>query len=224
MIKSVPATPCVAVFDLDGTLTWHDTLLPYLRGYVARHPERVLRTWRLPLAVAAFLAGRRDHGLLKSRVIRAVLGGEPRARVEAWAERFVGELKPRRAFRPAALEVLEAHRRNGDRLVLLSASPDLYVPRIGRLLGFERTICTEVLWKGDALDGRLETPNRRGEEKARCLEMLRIDYPGAAMTAYGNSGSDLPHMVRADRAVLVNAGAAARRRAAALGIAVADWT
>jgi len=24
--------PCVAVFDLDGTLTWRDTLFPYLIG------------------------------------------------------------------------------------------------------------------------------------------------------------------------------------------------
>jgi phosphatidylglycerophosphatase C len=214
--------PAVALFDLDGTLTWRDTLLPFLMGYLGRHPARALRTWRLPGAVAAFVAGGRDRGLLKSRAIRAVMGGESRAAIDAWAERFVHDL-PRAGFRPAALAVLEAHRRAGDHLVLLSASPDLYVPRIGRLLGFERTICTEVRWQGESLDGGLATPNRRGEEKCRCLAALRLAYPGAAITAYGNSASDLPHMMQAERALLVNAGAAARRRAAVHGIATADW-
>jgi phosphoserine phosphatase len=43
------------------------------------------------------------------------------------------------------------------------------------------------------------------------------------VVAYGNSASDLPHLAQADRAMLVNANAAARRRAAALGIPVALW-
>jgi hypothetical protein len=32
--------PCVALFDLDGTLTWRDTLLPFLAGYLIRHPQQ----------------------------------------------------------------------------------------------------------------------------------------------------------------------------------------
>ena len=31
---------------------------------------------------------------------------------------------------------------------------------IGRELGFNETICTEVRWDGDHLDGTLTTPNR----------------------------------------------------------------
>src|SRR6185437_16645380 len=124
---------------------------------------------------------------------------------------------------PAALAVLEAHRAAGDRLILLSASPDLYVPRIGRLLGFERTVCTEIRWTGDRLDGALITANRRGAEKLRCLEWLRTQYPDLPMTAYGNSASDLDHMRHAERALLVNGNAAARLSAQASGIAAANW-
>jgi phosphatidylglycerophosphatase C len=214
----------VALFDLDGTLTWRDSLLPFLCGYLVRHPARLLRLWRLPFAACAYLAGARDRGILKSRLIRMVMGGDSRAAIDAWAEAYVGALLRRGAFRPAALEVLEAHRSAGDHLVLLSASPDLYVARIGRSLGFELTMCTELRWQGATLDGRLNTPNRRGAEKLRCLEQLRADYAGMPIAAYGNSASDLPHLKRADRAVLVNAGGAARRLAAAAGIAVADWT
>jgi phosphatidylglycerophosphatase C len=217
------STPSVALFDLDGTLTWRDTLLPFLAGYALRHPVRLLRLWRLPPALIGYLFRDRDRGRLKSTLIRAVMGGERRDLIEAWAESFVLELEPRRRFRSGALTVLEAHRAAGDHLVLLSASPDLYVPRIGRLLGFERTLCTELQWQGDRLDGALKTPNRRGEEKLRCLESLRGQYPGAPIVAYGNSASDLIHMRRADRAVLIDGSAAARRRATEAGIPVADW-
>jgi len=217
------STPSVALFDLDGTLTWRDTLLPFLAGYALRHPVRLLRLWRLPPALIGFLVRDRDRGRLKSTLIRAVMGGDRRDLIEAWAESFVLELEPRRRFRSGALTTLEAHRAAGDHLVLLSASPYLYVPRIGRLLGFERTLCTELQWRGDRLDGALKTPNRRGEEKLRCLESLRGQYPGAPIVAYGNSASDLIHMRRADRAVLIDGSAAARRRATEAGIPVADW-
>ncbi len=119
--------PCIAVFDLDGTLTWRDTLLPFLTGYALRHPSRLKTLWRLPVAITGFL-GSPDRGLLKSRAIRAVMGGDRRSTVEAWAEAFVGNLKRRRVLRPAALDAVEAHRAAGGHLVLLSASPDLYVP------------------------------------------------------------------------------------------------
>jgi phosphatidylglycerophosphatase C len=214
----------VAVFDLDGTLTWRDTLGAFLASFLQRHPWRLVGLWRLPAAVFGFVARNRDRGLLKSQVIRMLMGGATRAAVDACAVSFVDNLTPHRRFRPAALAVLEAHRAAGDHLVLLSASPDLYVPRIGRSLGFERTLCTELEWRADRLDGGLITPNRRGAEKSRCLAWLRDQYPDLPIVAYGNSASDLDHMRQADRALLVNGNAAARAQAAQWGIPTSNWT
>jgi phosphatidylglycerophosphatase C len=212
----------MALFDLDGTLTWRDTLLPFLLGYLKRRPHRLLGLWRLPFALVSYWRDR-DRGALKSRAIRMIMGGERRAVIDAWAEAFVDNLKPKQRFRPLALAVVEAHRAAGDRLVLMSASPDLYVPLIGRLLGFERTVCTEVEWRGERLDGHLKTANRRGEEKLRCMTWLREQYPALPIIAYGNSASDLDHMRHADRALLVNGDDAARRLAAKWDIAVSYW-
>jgi len=214
--------PWMALFDLDGTLTWRDTLLPFLWGFLRRRPHRALGLWRLPLALGSYWQDR-DRGALKSRAIRMIMGGERRAVIDAWAEAFVDGLKLKQRFRPLALAVVEAHRAAGDRLILMSASPDLYVPLIGRLLGFERTICTEVEWRGDRLDGHLKTANRRGEEKLRCMTWLREQYPALPIIAYGNSASDLDHMRHADRALLVNGDDAARRLAAKWDIAVSYW-
>lgn len=226
--ESVSARPpaprrAVALFDLDGTLTRHDTLLPFLAGYLAQHPTRLVRLWRLVPALLRYALGGRDRGRLKSHAIRAVMGGDARASIEAWAAQFVAGLRGKGAFRAAGLATLERHRAAGDVLVLLSASPDLYVPLIGRSLCFDRTICTEMRWNGERLDGRLRTPNRQGEEKVRCLERLREEYADAPVTAYGNSASDLPHLERVDQALLVNGNSSARRAARRGGIATADW-
>lgn len=219
---TTPPTRWVAVFDLDGTLTFGDTLRQFLASFLRRHPRRALRLWRLPFAILQFAAGHRDRGRLKSDVIRIIMRGESRTVIDACAESFVSTLAHRR-LRPAALAVLETHRAAGDHLVLLSASPDLYVPRIGRALGFERTLCTELEWRGERLDGALHTANRRGAEKLRCLEWLRAQYPGLPIVAYGNAASDLDHMRRADKALLVNGNAAARGRAGQWQIPTADW-
>lgn len=221
--ETSPPSPWVAVFDLDGTLTWRDTLGPFLGTFLRAHPHRVFGLWRLPFALFDYLARDRDRGKLKSRVIRMVMGGATRPVIDACADAFVGSFTARRRWRPTALAVLEAHRAAGDRLVLLSASPDLYVPRIGALLGFELTVCTEIQWQGDRLDGGLKTPNRRGDEKSHCLAKLRTQYPGLPMVAYGNSASDVDHMRQAERALLVNGNAAARTLAARWAIPTGTW-
>lgn len=221
-VNEVANKPWIALFDLDGTLTWRDTLLPYLLGFVRRRPYRALSLWRLPLALARYWQNR-DRGALKSSVIRMLMRNEKRSVLDAWGQSFVASLKRKHRFRPLALGVVEAHRAAGDHLVLLSASPDLYVPLIGQMLGFERTLCTEIEWRGERLDGRLKTPNRRGEEKLHCLAWLREQYPGSAVIAYGNSASDLDHLRQADRALLVNGDSAARRLAVKWNIAVSYW-
>ncbi len=209
------------MFDLDGTITRRDTLGPYVTGFLLHHPRGWLGVPRVLPALAAYALGRADHGALKSALIRATLGGRSRAEIEAWTAEFVGAL-PGLVFADA-LKCIEGHRAAGDTLVLLSASPDLYVPAIARALGFAQSICTGIEWQADRLVGRLTTPNRRGEEKVRCLERLRAEYPDAAFTAYGNAPEDVPHLARADHPHMVNGGARARRVAAAHGIPCIAW-
>ena len=172
--------------------------------------------------LARFAFGRADHGALKSAAIRAVMGGCTRAEIERWTGEFVPRVLER-GMHADGLTAVAAHRRAGDFLVLLSASPDLYVPAIGRALGFAQSVCTGLAWHGDRLDGHLTTPNRRDAEKVRCVEELRRAHPALTLTAYANAASDLEHLALADRATLVNGSAPARRAAARLNIDCVTW-
>ena len=213
----------LVVFDLDGTVTYRDTLAPYLFGFLKRRPVRLVRLIRIVPAVAGYALGLLGRGQLKSALLRGTLRGHTRAELEPWTSEFVTALLERE-LRPQALEAIREHQRSGDALVLLTAAPDLYAPVIARRLGFQEAICTGVRWNADRLDGNLSTPNRRGEEKARCLEALKRRYPGAQTIAYGNSAADLPHLKEVDEPRLVNAGPLTRWKASRVGIAsYAHW-
>jgi phosphatidylglycerophosphatase C len=214
----------LVLFDLDGTITYRDTLFPYVTGFLARTGRSRLRMARLVPTLAAFAVGAADHGAVKSTFIRVTLGGATRAQLNAWTDEFVPAVVTRGSS-PGALAMLQAHRDAGDRLVLMSASTDLYVPQIGAALGFHEVICTGIAFDAAGhLQGALTTPNRRGAEKVRCFQALRQQHPGLEVVAYGNAGSDLAHLVLADEARLVNASPATIRKAAALGLKpFANW-
>lgn len=193
----------LAVFDLDGTITRHDTLFPFLWSCLWRRPWRLPRLLALPPLTLGFLL-HRDRGRFKGGVLRATLGGLPRDYLEHCAAQFVPRVLQGGLFAEAR-RAIERHRLQGDKLLLMSASVDLYVPMIGAALGFGQTICSQVRWRGDGrLDGRLSSTNCRGEEKRRCLQALIARERPGRIYAYGNSRSDLSHMQLAQQAYFIN--------------------
>ena len=214
----------LVVFDLDGTVTYRDTLLPYVTGYLARSRRSRLRLARVLPALAAFALGAADHAAVKSAFIRSTLAGASREQLAAWTHDFV-PWATTAGSRAGALGMIRAHREAGDLLVLMSASTDLYVPQIAQALGFSECICTGVAFDpAGHLLGTLTTANRRGPEKVRCFKALQQQHPGIETVAYGNASSDLAHLVLADVPRLVNASAHTVRQAAILGLRpFADW-
>jgi phosphatidylglycerophosphatase C len=212
----------LVVFDLDGTISRRDTLLAYLIGFLRRNPRRWPHILLWFPAALRFVTGLADRGVLKSALMRAALGGCTRAKLDAWTHRYVSELLADGVFADA-LGVIAQHQSKRDFLVLMSASPDLYVREIARRLGFAEVICTGVRWQGERFDGALTTPNRRGAEKAVCFAALRQRYPDMGTVAYANSASDFDHLQLADEAWLVNPSPALLRDAERQHFHVVIW-
>ena len=212
----------LAIFDLDGTLTRRDTLLPYLVGFLAPRPRRWLRLMPVFVALAAFALGRSDRDRCKERIIRACLGSATRAELTEHTERFVSKLLES-GMSARALVVLQSHRTARARLVLLSASPDVYVGAIAARLGFDECLCTELRWDEQRLVGSFATANRRATEKARLVRELRAEGRGP-IAAYANSSCDLEHLELVDFPMLVNGSERARRLAAARGMTCEQWS
>ncbi len=211
----------IALFDLDGTITYRDTLLPFVLGRLAQRPWQLLRLLRTLPAIVRYIVDR-DRGELKGALLRATMRGQSRLAIERWAEEFAARIVATQIM-PGARAAIDRHRVAGDRLILMSASVDLYVPRLGTLLGFQEVICTPVRWRDGALDGRLAGANCRDQEKVSQLRRIMSQHPGVPMTAYGNSLSDVPHLRLADTGVFVNAPPRARAAIERQGLTCQNW-
>lgn len=218
----VIAPSTVAVFDLDYTLTRCDTYLHFLWEFLREHPWRVARAGWLPLAVAQYGIGKMSNATLKECFLSAIFGGVSRTELEMWAQAFVERMIRAHVFHEGLL-VLGKHRQEGDYLVLLSASPDVYVRQLGQRLGFDEVICTMVEWQQDRLTGQLAGPNVRGEEKVKVLRSLRQRFPQSRFVAYADNRSDLAMLRLADQGFLVNGARKARRQAQSEGIHLVGW-
>jgi phosphatidylglycerophosphatase C len=186
----VEARP-LAVFDLDGTLLRGDSFLPFVFGY-ARARRRRWPFITLALYLGLYAGRILSDRAAKQRVLVSFLRGESRVAVAEYTNQFCERwVLPR--LRETVVGRLREHQAAGHRVVLLSASPDVYVRAVGTLLGIDEVICTRVRCTPDAWDGRIDGPNCKGPDKVEMLRRhLGVDlWPGESF-AYGDSKSDLP--------------------------------
>jgi phosphatidylglycerophosphatase C len=190
----------VAVWDVDGTLTRADTMMPFLRRVAG--PATV--TTALVPALGRHLTGAERRAQAKADLLRRVLGGRELAEVDGQARRYADHVV-RHRLRPDALRRWEWHRRHGHRLVIVSASLDLYLRHLGAHLGADEVLCTSMEVVDGRLTGRMATPSCRGPEKAvRLTEYLRTT-PGNPVWVYADSAADRPMMAVGDVPVQVRA-------------------
>ena len=214
----------VAVFDLDGTITRHDTYLRYLLGFLQRKPSRLLSTLSLPVDLLRFTLGAVDNAYVKARFLQAILAGHARPELDAWTETFLNTLC-QRGLRPGALARIAQHRAQGDRLILATASFDFYVQPLAQRLEFDEVICTQSLWNtDDRLLGGLNGPNCYGAVKLkRLFELLGTDLRDVSLLAYSDHHADLPLLTAATRAVAVNPTRKLHAAAVLYGFSIENW-
>ena len=153
----------------------------------------------LPRLVAATLLGGRAADDAKEALFRRTLGGHDAGALAERAAAF-GRAHYRRRARRVVRARLEQHRALGHRLVIVSASPELYVGPVGAELEVDAVLATRLEVGPDGLlTGRYEGGNCRGAEKLRRLQAwTATEAPGARVWAYGNSAGDRRLLAGAD--------------------------
>jgi len=208
----------IALFDVDGTL---------VDGHVWRaflsHPEvsRWHVRWLYARTVPTHLA--RKAGWLDETTFRDgwvhSLAGLLRGRSREWvqhlatwtADEFLAGM-----YRPDVIDILQAHKGQGDRVVLVSTMFTDVLEAIGRRLGADAWLGTALAFAKDGTaNGRLGSKSCVGPRK---LDFVR-DYLSSgqvgsgleACVAYADSGSDLPLLAAVGEAVAVYPDAALRQ-------------
>ena len=198
------ARAVVAAFDFDGTLTRGGSVWDFVVAMAGRKAAMAAAVALSPrLAGAAVLGGAAADASKQALFVRT-LAGMPADQARRRGEEF-GRRHAARALRPDVGARLEVHRRLGHRVVVVSASPEMYVAPAAEALGAEDTIATRLEVGTDGrLTGRYDGANCRGEQKQlRLAQWVTTHAPGAVVWAYGNGRGDRDMLRDADVAVNV---------------------
>lgn len=176
----------IAAFDVDGTLTWADSYLLFLR-FVAGRFGFVIKMARLIPVFMAYRLGGVPRSAVKEKTLQLFLAGMP---VESYLNQcrtFAQTIYPIIA-RPDGLARLRAHLGVRDQVAFVSASLRDYLAVWAQELGVDCVLATEVEIVNGRLTGRLLGDNCWGPGK---LAAIRTAFGTAPLVAaYGDTRGD----------------------------------
>jgi len=218
-----------AIFDLDLTLTRKDSF----RAFIIWFYLYDIRRWSfLPYLVLKALM--RKMGLIsRTAFMEAMLKGlasmtisEIKAVGRAFFNaRLSPDIKGGGLLRQQGVDRLAFHRARGDRIFIVTGSPDIYVGFLSRCLGCDAYACTRLKIQNSRFTGRLlGSPCLAREKTVRLtalVQQFNLDLPKSV--AYSDHESDLPVFAFAGRQVAVSPSPALSRIARLRGWPVVFW-
>jgi phosphatidylglycerophosphatase C len=176
----------LALFDFDGTITEGDSWTPFIKR-TATFSRRVGAILLLPVFAGYKLRIIRGE---TARPIFAMLAfcGRSEAEIQSEGSRYAAEVLPS-TIRGASLDRIRWHQAQGDLVLVVSGSLDVYLRPWCSAIGVE-VICTELAAKNGVLTGRYRQGDCTGSRKVdRLRERLQLsDYE--TIYAYGDSSED----------------------------------
>lgn len=177
----------LALFDFDGTITDGDTFSGFLR-FAVRRRRVVLGAIPLSPVILAYRLGVITARQARPIVSRVSFQGEPGDSVREIGRQYAAEVLPR-VVRQQALERIAWHQSQGDAVVVVSASLDVYLRPWCHGIGVD-LICSELEERHGTLTGRYCHGDCSGAAKVRRI-VERYDlsrYP--VIYAYGDTSDD----------------------------------
>ncbi|WP_405163027.1 HAD-IB family hydrolase [Nocardia sp. NBC_01499] len=218
-----------AFFDFDGTLVdgqsitaFLPAVLPILPTMLADRLGRpgasataLLREFLdtgLPLArwlVPTWLRGESDDDIPSAyRLALRLCAGRREEELRLLGERvFVDALAGR--LRTGLWALMQAHRRKGHTIVLVSAATRYQIDPMARELGIEQVLCTELAVVDGVVTGELTGPLLYGPAKAAAVQAFSVthDIDLASSYAYADTVDDVPFLEMVGKPCAVSPGA-----------------
>lgn len=187
----------VAAFDLDGTCTYVDTLIPFIIFSKGFFPT-LKGLFILRKTCWAYLRKKISNQKIKEALMTFFFRGESIKELEKHGAAFAKIILPKMCRRKC-IERLRWHLSKGHRCVLVSATFQFYFENWAKKMGFQDIICSQLEVTSDGkLTGVLEGKNCFGSEKSRRLQELLGPRDQYILYAYGDSRGDIELLQIAD--------------------------
>lgn len=186
----------LALFDFDGTITSSDTWTPFMRAAV-RPVRMVAGGVIMSPVVLGYQLGMVSASTARQAVVRVGFHGTDAATIRKLGVHYAATMLPR-TMRQLALERIAWHRAQGDHIVVVSGSLDVYLGPWCAARGLD-CICSALEERGGRLTGRYVKGDCSGPEKVRRIRQGYDLTRYSVVYAYGDSGEDREMLALAHR-------------------------
>ena len=196
----------IAFFDFDDTICKGDSILPYLLYCIRRGYAPWTQLFRAAWGYLGWRVNPRKARQAKTLTL-SFITGRKLVEMDALGLAFLRQYVAKRCF-PEARAELERLKAQGYRIVVVTASPSVYMRMLPEVLPVDDVIATPCRQYFHIYDGVIGE-NVKGEEKVRRMK----DHLGYGMEpfpplpdgrAYGDSLSDAPMLELVGHPTLVN--------------------
>lgn len=195
-----------ALFDFDDTLCRGDSILPFLMFAMERKVAPKGQLWQAAMGYLDYRIDPNQDAAAKARALSFMKGRTQQEMDDLSRDFFAGRLKGR--FFTDGLREMERLKAEGKRIVVISASPEVYMRLLPAYMPVDAVLATPCTLDAEKRYTGEVPVNCRGEEKLRRLRVyleehdLSIDR--AASCSYGDSLGDRPMLLLTDHPTLVN--------------------
>jgi phosphatidylglycerophosphatase C len=185
----------LALFDFDGTISRKDSLFHFL-AFIVPSPIYYLKIVKCLPTLLAFKLGRLSNSEAKQALFSAFCKDMSLEAIEGNAAEYT-KVKLPSILRPKALEKLQWHRSQGHRILIVSASLEVWLKPWCTEINVE-LIATKMECENGLVTGEFGSKNCHGQEKVNRIKAVLEIAQYTSIYAYGDSTGDTEMLALAD--------------------------
>ncbi len=196
-----PATT-IAAFDFDGTLTYRDSLFPFILMAVGL-PRFLWGLFVLSPVLSGYAVKLIKNSAAKQAVLEYFFAGLEYKTFQELGNKFANQ-RVHSLLRPEAMQRLKWHQQQGHQVIIVSASLEVYLQPWAKIIQCDQVIGSRIEVDNGHLTGRLSGKNCYGPEKVARLEEQLGKLDAYYIYAYGDSKGDRELLAVADKVFFKN--------------------
>ena len=188
----------IIVYDFDKTIYNGETSTDFMLFFLKRNPRYIIRICNVLYSLFYYKKDLKKSKEIFFRILNGV-------NIEFLKEEIneFWKVKKEKIFSWVYDEILE-NKKVADELILISATPSIFLEKISKELGFDKLLATEFENTNKLFDSKIKGANCKGKEKVNRLNEYIDNY--TILKFYSDSMSDKPLFDLAGEKIFINKG------------------